>query len=183
MSLELNLVIRSMVRHIPSTIKQLLTLRNPGAFVGPSTSRLDHLFDKTYTDARMKGAGTGWLVLTVHVYDFLYTIISLTADQTCTLLTANIPSSVGHLYRFVTRSETNAQDHVRKAALMREAALKSAIFVGVPRVRPLISHLLSFSPLFFSHRTQTIGALAGLTNELEDNVKAGLRTDSRRCAY
>jgi len=144
-----NLVIRSMVKHIPPTIKQLLTLRNLSAFVGPSSSWLDHLFDKTYTNARMKGAGTGWLVLTVHVYDFQYTIIFLTADQTCTLLTANIPSSVGHLYRFVTRSETNARDYVRKAALMREAALKSAIFVGVPRVRPLISYLLSFSPPFF----------------------------------
>jgi len=134
----------SMVRHIPPTIKQLLTLRNPDAFVGPSISWLDHLFDSTYTNARMKGAGTGWLVLT-----------------TCTLLTANIPSSVGHLYRFVTRSETNTQNSVRKAALIREAALKSTIFVGVPR---------------------TIGALAGLTNELEDDVKAGLRTDSRRTA-
>jgi len=137
-----------MVRHIPPTIKQLLTLRNPDAFVGPSTW-LDHLFDSTYTNARMKGAATGWLVLTVHAYDFPYTTISLTADQTCTLLTANIPSSVGHLYRFVTRSETNAQNSVRKAALIREAALKSTIFVGVPRVRPLISHLLSFSPFFF----------------------------------
>ena len=173
-----------MVRHIPPIIKQLLTLRNPDAFVGPSISWLDPLFNKTYTNARMKRAGTGWLVLTVHAYDFPYTIISLTVDQTCTLLTANIPSSVGHLYRFATRFETNAQNSVRKAALMREAALKSTIFVGVPRVRPLISHLLSFSPFFvFSHRTQTIGALAGLTNELEDNVKAGLRTDPRRCAY
>lgn len=60
----------SMVRHIPPTIKQLLTLRNPNAFVGPSISSLDHLFDKTYTNARMQGAGTGWLVLTVHPYDF-----------------------------------------------------------------------------------------------------------------
>jgi len=44
---------------------------------------------------------------------------------------------------------------------MREAALKSTIFVGVPRV---------------------IGALAGLTDALEDDVKAGLRTTSRRTA-
>ena len=141
-----------MVRHIPPTIKQLLTLRNPDAFVGPSISWLDHLFDKTYTNARVKGAGTGWLVLTVHTYDFPNIIISLNAGQTCTLLTANIPSSVGHLYRFATRSETNAQSYVRKAALMREAALKSTIFVGVPRVRPT---LLTFchSQLFFFFRT------------------------------
>jgi hypothetical protein len=140
-----------MVRHIPPTIKQLLTLRNPDAFVGPSTSWLDHLLDSTYTNARMKGAATGWLVLTVHAYDFPCTTTSLTVDQTCTLLTANIPSSVGHLYRFVTRSETNAQNSVHKAALIREAALKSTIFVGVPRVRKATHlSLLSFSPFFFA---------------------------------
>ncbi|KAI0285014.1 hypothetical protein BGY98DRAFT_910123 [Russula aff. rugulosa BPL654] len=135
-----------MVRHIPSSIKQLLTLRSPDAFAGPSVSRLSCLFKKTYADARLKGAGTAWLVLT-----------------TCTLLTANTPPSVGHLYRFVTRSgkEKDVQGSVRNAALMREAALKSAVFVGVPR---------------------TIGALAGLTDALEDDVKAGLRTNSRRCA-
>ncbi|KAI0003013.1 hypothetical protein BJV74DRAFT_814863 [Russula compacta] len=132
-----------MVGYLPPTIKQLLTLRNPGAFAGPSMSRLNGLFKKTYADARLKGAGTGWLVLT-----------------TCTLLTTNIPPSVGHLYRFVTCSE-NVQNSVLKAALMREAALKSTIFVGVPRA---------------------IGALAGLTDALEDDVKAGLRTDSRRAA-
>jgi hypothetical protein len=55
-----------MVRHLPPTIRQLLTLRNLDAFVGPSASRLDYLFDKTQNDARLKGAGTGWLVLTVH---------------------------------------------------------------------------------------------------------------------
>ncbi len=57
-----------MVKHIPSTIKQLLSLRNPDAFVVPSASRLDYLFDQTHTDARLKGAGIGWLVLTVHDY-------------------------------------------------------------------------------------------------------------------
>ena len=65
---------------------------------------------------------------------------------------------------------------------MREAALKSTIFVGVPRVCGV--HL-SFSSLpqqfFFFFHVQTIGALAGLTGALEKDVKAGLRTDSRRC--
>jgi len=129
---------------IPRTVKQLLTLRSPDAFAGPSKSRLNCLFKKTYADARLKGAGTAWLILT-----------------TCTLLTANTPSSVGHLYRFVTRSGEDVQGSVRNAALMREAALKSTIFVGVPR---------------------TIGALAGLTDALEHDVKAGLRTNSRRTA-
>ena len=60
----------------------------------------------------------------------------LTDDKTCTLLTAHTPSSVGHLYRFVTRcaKDKDVQGSVRDAALMREAALKSTIFVGVPRV-------------------------------------------------
>lgn len=68
--------------------------------------------------------------------------ISLTANQTCTLLTANTPSSVGHLYRFVTHSgkEKDVQSAVRNAALMREAALKSSIFVGVPRVCRITPH-------------------------------------------
>jgi hypothetical protein len=43
-----------------------MTLRHLDAFVGPSASRLDFLFNKTQNDARLKGAGTGWLVLTVH---------------------------------------------------------------------------------------------------------------------
>lgn len=68
--------------------------------------------------------------------------VSLTAYQTCTLLTANTPPSVGHLYRFVTRSgkEKDVQSSVRNAALMREAALKSTIFVGVPRVCRITPH-------------------------------------------
>ncbi|KAH9045652.1 hypothetical protein EDB85DRAFT_1907740 [Lactarius pseudohatsudake] len=140
-----------MVRHLPPPIKQLLALRNPDAFLGPSVPRLNRLFQKTYADATRTGAETGWLVLT-----------------TCTLLTANVPTAIGHLYRFATRSEPSVQssrlsivEAVRKAALIREAALKSTIFVGVPR---------------------TIGALAGLTDALEKDVKAGLRTDSRRKA-
>jgi hypothetical protein len=34
---------------------------------------------------------------------------------------------------------------------------------------------------FLSTYIQAIGALAGLTDALEDDVKAGLRTNSRRC--
>lgn len=64
---------------------------------------------------------------------------------------------------------------------MREAALKSTIFVGVPRVCGTI-HLSLHVVLSIFFHVQTIGALAGLTDALEDDVKAGLRTDSRRCA-
>lgn len=141
----------TMVRHLPPRIKQLLTLQNSDAYRGPAATRLNHLFRKTYADATLKGAETGWLVLT-----------------TCTLLTTNVPTCIGHLYRFATRSESSVQgsrrsfvEAVRKATVMREAALKSTIFVGVPR---------------------TIGALAGLTDALEKDVKAGLRTNSRRNA-
>ena len=59
----------------------------------------------------------------------------------CTLLTANAPPTIGHLYRFATRDDLeNAStrrgfaEALDKAALMRESALKSCIFVGVPRV-------------------------------------------------
>ena len=52
------------------------------------------------------------------------------------------------MYRFVTRSgeEKDIQGSVRNAALMREAALKSAIFVGVPRVCRIthITHISRF---------------------------------------
>ena len=61
--------------------------------------------------------------------------------QTCTLLTANAPPTVGRLYHFTTRSDPdNASTRralpqaLHTAALMRESALKSTIFVGVPRV-------------------------------------------------
>jgi hypothetical protein len=66
----------TMVRHIPQRIRQLLTLHNPDAFPGPSVARLNHLFEKTWTDASLKGAETGWLVLTVR----MVTVISMSAQ-------------------------------------------------------------------------------------------------------
>lgn len=57
----------TMVRHLPPRIKQLLTTQNPNAYLGPSVARLNHLFQKTWTDATLKGAETGWLVLTVRI--------------------------------------------------------------------------------------------------------------------
>jgi len=54
-----------MIRHLPPPIKRLLTLRNPDAYPGPSVVRLNWLFQKMYADATLKGAETGWLVLTV----------------------------------------------------------------------------------------------------------------------
>ena len=96
----------------------------------------------------------------------------------------NRPSSVGHLYRFVTRSDPSVADSrrslsesVHKAALMRESALKSAIFVGVPRVR-LISALFDHTETHF--KFETILSFAALSDALEDDVKSGLRKDSLR---
>ncbi|KAF8974392.1 hypothetical protein BDZ97DRAFT_1935297 [Flammula alnicola] len=135
------------------TIKHLLTLRNPNVLPSPPLSQLNRVFTNTFRDARNKKAETGWLVAT-----------------TCSLLTANRPSAVGHLYRFVTRStlDDNGKQHaldlpsaVNKAALMRESALKSVIFIGVPRV---------------------ILSLAALHEALDDEVKAALRTQSKRTA-
>lgn len=133
-----------MVKHLPPAVKQLLTLRNPNSFAGPPAGRLYGVLNKTFTDAKQRQAETGWLVL-----------------STCTLLTSNIPSSMGHLYKFTTRtdpadaaSRTSVASAVKKAALIREAALKSSIFVGVPR---------------------TILSLAGLMEALEDDVKGQLR--------
>ncbi|TFY79636.1 hypothetical protein EWM64_g4375 [Hericium alpestre] len=141
-----------MVKHLPPSIKHLLTLRNPQSFAGPPVPKLNGILNSTFADARSRKAETGWLVLT-----------------TCTLLTANVPSSVGHLYRFATRSDPSdaasrrsVSEAVDKAALMRESALKATIFTGVPR---------------------TIMALAGLMEALEGDVKGQLRTDSHRYAY
>ncbi|KAG6832966.1 hypothetical protein H0H92_004850 [Tricholoma furcatifolium] len=140
-----------MVKHLPPSVKHLLTLRNPHVLPSPPVAKLQSLFSRTSQEAKLKNAETGWLVLT-----------------TCTLLSANRPASIGHLYRFLTRPDIN--DHnptsnvahaVNKAAIMRESALKSTIFVGVPRV---------------------ILSLAELHAALDDDVKKSLRTNSRRLA-
>ncbi|KAG5636516.1 hypothetical protein H0H81_007775 [Sphagnurus paluster] len=147
-----------MVKHLPPTIKHLLSLRNPNVLPGPPFTRLQGLLTRTLRDARLKNAETGCTG----------TPFSDESLQTCTLLSANRPASLGHLYRFVTRSDIHEPDSrvnvahaVNKAALMRESALKSAIFVGVPRV---------------------ILSLAALHEALDDDVKKTLRTKSRRLA-
>ncbi|KDQ64749.1 hypothetical protein JAAARDRAFT_684561 [Jaapia argillacea MUCL 33604] len=129
----------------------LLTLRNPHPFPGPPASRLLKVLSSTFNDAKQKKAETGWLVL-----------------STCTLLTANCPSTVGHLYRFATRndpqdesSRRSVSEAINKAALIRESALKSTIFVGVPRV------ILSFE---------------ALSKAMEDDVRESLRKVSKRSA-
>ncbi|PIL36767.1 hypothetical protein GSI_00457 [Ganoderma sinense ZZ0214-1] len=118
-----------MVKHLPPTVKQLLTLRNPQPRLAPPLSRLNAVLSTTYQDAKGKKAEKGWLTLA--------------------------------LYRFTTRDDPeNAStrralpEALDKAALMRESALKSSIFVGVPR---------------------TILSLANLHETIEDDVKDGLR--------
>ncbi|KAG6885347.1 hypothetical protein C0993_002823 [Termitomyces sp. T159_Od127] len=138
-----------MVKHLPSSIKYLLTLRNPEVLPSPPLAKLNALFARTSQAAKLKNAETGWLVL-----------------ATCTLLSANRPASIGHLYRFITRpdkpdSRVSTAHAVNKAALMRESALKSTIFVGVPRV---------------------ILSLAELHGALDDDVKQALRSQCRRLA-
>lgn len=71
---------------------------------------------------------------------------------------------------------------------MRESALKSCIFVGVPRVRTISVHNLQAShipPILISFRTattQTILSLASLREAVEDDVRSGLRKTSKRYA-
>lgn len=137
---------KMVVKHLPSAVKQLLTLRNPSLPRAPPFTQLYPVLKSTFEDAQTKKATTGWLTLT-----------------TCTLLTVNLPASVGQLYQFATRDDPNdaatrrgVTEAIHKAALMRESALKSCIFVGVPR---------------------TILSLAGLNEVLEDDVKAGLRKE------
>lgn len=98
----------------------------------------------------------------------------------------NRPSAVGHLYRFVTKgveenprfpNHLHVPNAVNKAALMRESALKSVIFVGVPRVCDRI-HLAP--SIIISYTIQVILSLAALHEALDDEVKQALRTRSRR---
>ncbi|KAF9045898.1 hypothetical protein BDZ89DRAFT_1058459 [Hymenopellis radicata] len=136
---------------LPPSIKRLLTLRNPNPLPSPSAARVRQVLSSTYQDAKFRNAETGWLVL-----------------STCTLLTLNRPPTFGHLYRFLAETDEASgtrgaalQDTVNKVALIREAALKSTIFVGVPRV---------------------ILSLAALNDVLDEDVKSELRTSSRRVA-
>uniref|UniRef100_D8PK11 Dol-P-Man:Man(5)GlcNAc(2)-PP-Dol alpha-1,3-mannosyltransferase n=2 Tax=Schizophyllum commune (strain H4-8 / FGSC 9210) TaxID=578458 RepID=D8PK11_SCHCM len=138
------------VKHLPPAVKQLLTLRNPQSLPSPPLSTLNNVLKRTFQDAKTKKAETGWLVL-----------------STCSLLTTNRLATLGQLYRFVTRADPNDAKTrygdlaraVNRAALMREAAIKSTIFVGVPRV---------------------ILSLAAWHEALDEDVKASLRTESRR---
>ncbi|KAI0751352.1 hypothetical protein C8Q80DRAFT_1156868 [Daedaleopsis nitida] len=133
-----------MVKHLPPAVKQLLTLRTPQPRLTPQSSRLNAILTSTFQDAKAKNVERGWLTLT-----------------TCTLLTANVPPTIGHLYRYTTRDDPESPttrrgyaEALNKAAVMRESALKSCIFVGVPR---------------------TILSLASLHEAIEDDVNHGLR--------
>jgi len=140
-----------MVAHLPPVVKQLLTLRNPNSFPGPPVAKLNDIFTRTFNDARQRKVEKGWLTL-----------------ATCTLLTANMPPTIAHLYRFSTRDDPSdpgtrrsLSEALAKAAQMRESSLKSSIFVGVPRT------ILSFT---------------GLNDAIEEDVRNGLRKVSIRTA-
>ncbi|KAJ7068106.1 hypothetical protein C8F01DRAFT_590717 [Mycena amicta] len=142
-----------MVKHLSPAIKHLLTLRNPNTLPPPSASRLQAVLTSSYRSALDRNATTAWLVLAA-----------------CTLTTINRPSTMAQLYRFVRPSDAgsrsigasaNLAEAVNKAALIREAVLKSVIFVGVPRV------ILSFT---------------AFNEALDADVRAALRTTSRRDA-
>jgi len=140
-----------MVKHLSASIKQLLTIRNPHPLPSPPLVRVHDVLLKTHLDAKTKKAETGWLVLAA-----------------CTLLTVNRPPCFGHLYRYVTRPEFNSSSRqislheaVNRAAIIREAALKSTIFVGVPRV---------------------ILSLTALHEALDEDVKATLKQQSTQRA-
>ncbi|EJD01035.1 uncharacterized protein FOMMEDRAFT_169239 [Fomitiporia mediterranea MF3/22] len=126
---------------LPPAVKHLLAQRNPQPFASPPVGVLNRLFRRTRTEAQQHNAVNGWLVL-----------------STCTLLTANTPDAVGDLYRFATR-DVAFSARLDAAAKMREAALKSSIFIGVPR---------------------TILSLAAMTEAFGDEVRSGLRREPRR---
>ncbi|KAJ6539172.1 hypothetical protein B0H19DRAFT_1177516 [Mycena capillaripes] len=144
----------AMVKHLPPAIKHLLTLRNPATLPAPPLPKLHAALTSSYRSAKDRNAETAWLVLTA-----------------CTLTTANRPSTMAQLYRFVkpdsdadSRSiaaSASLAEAVNRAALIREAVLKSVIFIGVPRV------ILSF---------------AAFNEALDPDVRTALRSQSRRDA-
>ncbi|KAJ7904366.1 hypothetical protein B0H14DRAFT_3103201 [Mycena olivaceomarginata] len=154
-----------MVKHLPPAIKHLLTLRNPATLPAPPVSKLHAVLTSSYRSAKERNAETAWLVLTA-----------------CSLTTANRPSTMAQLYRFVRKPDGDSAtagdadsrsssgsiaasrtlaEAVNRAALIREAVLKSVIFIGVPRV------ILSF---------------AAFNEALDPDVRAALRSKSRRDA-
>ena len=52
------------VRHLPPSIKQLLTLRNPNLPPQTPLNKLGAVFRSTFDDAQRKNALNGWLTLT-----------------------------------------------------------------------------------------------------------------------
>ncbi|KAF8326532.1 uncharacterized protein EI90DRAFT_2929932 [Cantharellus anzutake] len=148
---------------IPTALKTLLKLRGPNPLPNPGLEKLAPIFLTTLKEASAHKAENGWL-----------------AVATATFLAANSPSVVGDLYRFASHkmdcngtagsgSPTSVslpstepfplKERTRRAAQMREAGLKSVVFVGVPKV---------------------INSLAALTESLEDDVKAALTTIPHR---
>ncbi|KAL1949851.1 hypothetical protein VTO73DRAFT_8732 [Trametes versicolor] len=136
--------------HLSPRLKEILaSLRGPAQHVS-SLKKTSHVLSYTLEDAKAKNIERGWLIL-----------------MTCALATANLTTvAVDHLYRLATQKDPedaatrhDLADAVDKAALMREAVLKSTLFIGVPR---------------------TILAMARLHEALEDDVKDNLRTSELR---
>lgn len=131
---------------LPATVKQLLMLRGANPPPPPPISCLNEILKSTLLDAKQKNAETAWLVLTVrHQGDTRFHTFHGRSSrvQTCTLLTSNLPASVRYLYSFATRKDPvdvstrhGLERAINTAALMRESAFKSTVFVGVPRVSP-----------------------------------------------
>ncbi|KAI0636233.1 hypothetical protein C8Q77DRAFT_1102312 [Trametes polyzona] len=102
-------------------------------------------------DAKARGVETGAMVL-----------------ATSTLATVNAPPSLGHLYQIITRRDPDdpstrcdVEEATTAAEQMREAILRSLIFIGVPR---------------------TFISLGSLYDSFEDEVRGNLRTSSVRLA-
>ncbi|KAH7100563.1 hypothetical protein BKA62DRAFT_238102 [Auriculariales sp. MPI-PUGE-AT-0066] len=126
---------------LTSALKSLLALKRPAPVPSPPLQPLFALFNATRSEAVANNAPNGWLVL-----------------STSTLVAANVPDAIPHLYTFATRDK-DVKSRVADAELMRETGLKCAEFIGVPR---------------------SIIGLTSLHSAFEDDVKAQLRTQSLR---
>ncbi|KAG8994838.1 hypothetical protein FRB95_007450 [Tulasnella sp. JGI-2019a] len=149
-------------------LKQLLKSRNPDPLESPSALSLTKVFTSTLVDAkeRTKASVQRSPEKAVTQNDYEGILRTCLTIMTATLLTKNIPSTMGALYRFATTINpelgtlASAEPvslglRTQRTAVMREAGLKCTVLVGIPRT------------------INTLGALREATNE---DVKVALDT-------
>lgn len=130
------------VKHLPPTVKQLLTLRTPQPRPTPSLPRLTAVLSSTFQDAKAKKAERGWLTLAVR-FNGRSTHETWNADALFTLRGIKRPFAMSNaLYEDVHASDRErAPDYrapvpFRDAGRLGERRVASRIRRGLVQGRP-----------------------------------------------